>query len=121
MTNKFSFKPAKHEFLTEHVESVEWSAVDKEISLVICETPELEVCEWITHLQQTSSERAKSPFVNEKSACADLIFKNENDVLLKTIHFKGISLKTHKCVLQKTLVNCTRHMITLNYEIKSIT
>lgn len=82
--------------------------------LVLSEpTPNLEIYNWMQHIQKASHESEKSPFANSDRNALTLILKDTSDKDIREFTFAGLSIKDHECVFE---TDGFLHSITIEYD-----
>jgi len=105
ITENFCFYPKILSKLVEYVEEVKWDSASQSMSVLIVETPQFEVYQWVSKINDLLSAQQETPMVDWEddidNTMAFLVFLDEQKQEVARIKFKGIGLLQHECVVTK--------------------
>jgi hypothetical protein len=119
-SRNFRFTPKMFKHLNDYVSNATWDYVEKTVTIIISETPKLEVVEWMAYIDKQYQDTQKSPFIDidtNHALLAILDDENREIAVLKLCNLKVIS---HKVIFVKEQLpenfKFMEHYIALSYQ-----
>lgn len=98
---QFDFIPKGFKQINQYVKDLEWNCAKKSLEVVIGETAQFDVFNWINYLSNQHKELEKSPFADLEKSSITVAFKDTEGQHTAIAMFKDLTVVDHMCDMSK--------------------
>lgn len=113
---RFLLIPQHKPDLAKQIYKVAWHATRKQLHLMVSETADLSIVEWIEYINKRQKQIKEGPFVdlNQDALTLEIVDPVGND--LGRIKFKNLSVEDHECFFDRTVLENLHHTLVIGYQ-----
>lgn len=114
----FVFRANAFHQITEYVQNINWSSVEKTVDVQVTETPRCDVYQWMNYLNQISNTLQNKPYSDLDANNIMITVQDESEKDIADLRLRNVKVIYHECIFDKNNENVSDlcHLITLSYE-----